>query len=115
VAPSDNTLISDDGAVRTILSSLQAHTAWMNNVQQNVNQIHDDVRAHYVADSSTIFQGKIQEWISAYQGVQKACNDLHDALTQATGQIHKGVSDAVHVGSGWSPSSSYYDTLTPHS
>lgn len=109
----DGTLVSDDAAVRTILAALDSHTSFMGGIQQTIDAINNDIRSHYVADSSTTFQGKIQDWIAAYQGVQKAVDDLRTGLSDAHGVISRGVQEAADVSSGWTPSGDYYSALAP--
>ncbi|MFH8221113.1 hypothetical protein ACH4C2_15310 [Streptomyces sp. NPDC018057] len=98
---------ADIDAART---AIEDNIAAMAKAGNTVQQIHDDVRLAYVADSSNIFSGKLQEWMQAYTNVKQKVDTLHQALTDADKTQNQGEMDAQQYGSAWSPSAgSYYD------
>ncbi|SDP39657.1 hypothetical protein [Actinacidiphila guanduensis] len=99
------TLRTDDQAVQHALSLLDDHTAFMKNMGSTVDQIRSDIASSYQAQSSTTFQGKINDWISAYQGVSAAVQQLRTNLETAHGTIGRAEEELHQNAAAWQSTS----------
>ncbi len=96
-----NTLKTDDQAVQKALSLLDSHTAFMKNMGSTVQTIREDVGRSYVAQSSSTFQSKVNEWIENYQAVQNAVQTLRDNLQTAHTTIGRAEQELNQNAGAW--------------
>ncbi|MEE1746117.1 hypothetical protein ABZ776_07315 [Streptomyces sp. NPDC007076] len=90
-------------------AALENHVAAMAKAGSTVQQIHDDVRLAYVADSSSIFSSKLNEWMQAYTNIKAKVDQLHQGLTAADKIQTAGEMDAQGYGQAWQSGGSFHN------
>jgi putative N-acetylmannosamine-6-phosphate epimerase len=94
-------------------TALENHVATMARAGATVSAIHDDVRMAYVADSSSIFSSKLQQWMQAYTDIKSKVDALHASLSAADVIHNTSEMDASQYASAWDGGGSgYYHALS---
>ncbi|WP_328330771.1 MULTISPECIES: hypothetical protein [unclassified Streptomyces] len=94
-------------------TALENHVATMARAGATVSAIHDDVRMSYVADSSSIFSSKLQQWMQSYNDIKGKVDALHSSLMAADTIHNSSEMDAAQYASAWDGGGSgYYQALS---
>ncbi|MDG4771192.1 hypothetical protein [Solwaraspora sp. WMMD792] len=103
----------EDAGFATAIAALDDHVSSMIVAGQTAYRIQGEIRATYQAGSSSVFQAKLDEWISAYNNVMIKFQDLGEK-TGFVGQIIDSGEDSAGVtGASWDTDDGIYDILAP--
>ncbi|MCX4745834.1 hypothetical protein OG455_09905 [Kitasatospora sp. NBC_01287] len=106
-----SSLSTEDQAMSKALASLEKHGSAMITSGQTVEQINQEIRAHYISGASSSFQGKVQDWVDRYKTVMNAFQQLTDALDQSGKFLAQAEADAHDAGGNWGASENVYHLL----
>lgn len=101
-----------DAGMRVLLQSLESHVAGMIQAGQTAERINQEIAAGYIADSSRVFQQKVQNWIEAYRTVMQKFQKLADDSSQVNQVLNTAEQDAGATGGNWGASDGVFATLT---
>jgi uncharacterized protein YukE len=76
-----NVLAKDDGAVQKALNALSSHTSTMDAAYQTVSNLLSEIKANYLAQSSTTYQQAVEDWLLR-------CNAVRDMFKTLTDDLH---------------------------
>jgi hypothetical protein len=97
--------------MQVILQSLESHVSAMMKAGQTAERINEEIRAGYIAGSSTAFQGKVQQWVEEYKTVMQKFQQLADDSTQVNQVLNAGEQEAGIVGGNWGASDGVFAAL----
>jgi len=102
-----------DGGMQQLTGSLQNHVSAMMQAGQTAERINGEIAAGYVADSSRVFQRKVQEWVDAYKVVMQKFQKLSDDSVQVNQVLNNAEQQAGMMGGNWGASDGVFASLTP--
>jgi uncharacterized protein YukE len=94
-------LSMNDPAVQTALQSLDQQVANMVRAGETAERINEELARGYVADSSSVFQQKVQAWCEHYQTIMKAYQQLTDATSGTRQTLTQAEDEAQQIGGNW--------------
>jgi hypothetical protein len=103
-----------DAGMQQLILSLESHVSAMIQAGQTAERINEEVAAGYIADSSKVFQTKVQDWVDAYKNVMRKFQKLADDSSQVNQIINSAEHDAGATGGNWGASDGVYTALTAH-
>jgi hypothetical protein len=103
----------DGGSIQSGIAALQDHVANMIRAGQTAYRIKGELAAAYIADSSSIFQSRVDNWIENYNNVMTKFQGLADSTTQVNQIMDQGEDEAGVHGASWHGSDEIYQALAP--
>ncbi|MFF7634565.1 hypothetical protein ACFZB9_15620 [Kitasatospora sp. NPDC008050] len=109
--PGGSMLKTSDQSIQNALMSLEGQLSAMISSGQTVERINEEIAAHYVSGASTLFQGKINDWVTRYKKIMQAFQQLSDSTQGASKTLTKAEEDAHVIGGNWGASDGVYSAL----
>jgi hypothetical protein len=103
----------EDAGFAAAIAALDDHVSSMIVAGQTAYRIQGEIRVTYQAGSSSVFQAKIDDWISAYNNVMIKFQDLGEKTSFVGQIIDAGENDAGVAGASWDSNDGIYDILAP--
>jgi methyl-accepting chemotaxis protein len=100
-----------DAGMQQLIASLEQHVSAMIQAGHTAEQINQEVGAGYIADSSRVFQQKVQNWVDSYHTVMQKFQKLADDSTQVNQVMNTAEADAGAAGGGWGASDGVFAAL----
>jgi uncharacterized protein YukE len=105
-------LAKDDAAVQRAVAALDQHVGTMTNSYNTASRIKDEIRAGYVASSSTAFQTQVENWLAKCAAVRNMFQTLGEDLHGASNVISQSDEQALGMSHSFaSASDSTYAAL----
>ncbi|MFC8448886.1 hypothetical protein [Kitasatospora sp. NPDC057223] len=98
-------LQTEDAVVQSVLATLETHMQSMRTAGQNVEAVNGEIQQHFQAACSTAYQQRIADWQEKYRQLQQAYDTFHAGLARGHQGINNAHTEALGLGSGWSPGS----------
>lgn len=102
-----------DSGMSQLQLALEDHVTKMIQAGQTAERINEEIAAGYVADSSKVFQSKVQNWVDYYRAVMTKFQNLADGVSQVNQVLNRAEEDAHVMGGNWGASDGVYSALTP--
>jgi hypothetical protein len=102
-----------DAAVQTAIGALDDHVAAMITAGETAYRIQQEIRSGYVADSSRIFQGRVDAWIGSYNEVMRKFQALGDNTAWVNTLLDQAEDEAGVHGASWHTDDEIYAALAP--
>jgi uncharacterized protein YukE len=106
-------LSSDDQIIASALAGLDHHISAMIEAGNTVERINEEVAAGYIAHASTVFQNKVNDWVSRYKQVMQAFEHLMDSTSTTQKLLNQAEEEAQTIGGNWGASDGVFNGLTP--
>ncbi len=104
-------LKKDDGSIQQALAGLETQISSMISSGQTVERINEEIAAGYISGASTVFQGKVSDWVDRYKKVMQAFDQLTESLSGASKTLTQADEDAGVAGGNWGASDGVYSAL----
>lgn len=102
-----------DAGMQQLITSLENHVSAMTQAGQTAERINEEIAAGYIADSSSLFQSKVQNWLENYRTVMQKFQKLADDSSQVNQVMNTAEQDAGALGGSWGVSDGVYGALAP--
>jgi uncharacterized protein YukE len=103
-----STFQKTDAGMKGLHNALDSQITTMNTIAGQVEDAVASVGAHFVAESSTAYQGKVTNWSEFYAQVKSHATTILSNLDQSNQILDQGGDDATSTAQGWSPGSDVY-------
>ena len=102
----------EDAALQAGLAALQEHVSAMIRAGQTAYRIRDDIRSGYIAESSALFQLKLDSWIENYNLVMRKFDALGESTASVDNILNQAEDDAGMHGANWDTDAQINDVLS---
>ncbi|MFJ9443433.1 hypothetical protein ACIRRH_16400 [Kitasatospora sp. NPDC101235] len=98
-------LTKEDEAIRQVLASLEQQIEHMVTAGRTVERIKEEIAGGYISGASSVFQQKVEDWMTRYQQVigaferfVQSTQGANAILTQAEDDARAHAADGIYEG-----------------
>jgi uncharacterized protein YukE len=111
MANGNNYSVSEAG-ISSGLAAMEDQVQAMMQAGQIAENINLDISSHYKAQSSSVFQSKVRDWIDQYKQVMRSFERLAQNTSDVNKVLNAAEADAQMTGGNWGVSDGVYSALT---
>lgn len=96
-----NVIAKDDGGMAAALAAMETHLEAMLRAGSIAEGINEQIARGYQAASSTLFQSKVQDWITQYRNVMNSFQQLADNTSSVNNMFNQAEEETGVLGGSW--------------